>query len=167
MHVAGMEWVEIMSVVGSMVPPLFPDVESRQAMLSKEKWVYLIVVQEAELVCVPVVENKGMVMGADSYSKSWEGSMGSYGSHMLSKMVRVVSPCWRVNQLWGLKRVASAEQVGLPVRVVCNRGGVVSDRDEPHAVEGDRSWEDVVNKLAREVVAVSDSNTLERLADTQ
>ncbi|KAK9018537.1 hypothetical protein V6N11_001509 [Hibiscus sabdariffa] len=105
--------------------------------LTTQGQVYSIVAQEANLVRVSAVENMGMVPCVESDGKSQEGSVGSSCSHMSGETVRVVSPCWRVNQLWRLEHSAGCQ----------------------HAAP--------TEQIPREVVVGLDSNTLDKLEDTQ
>ncbi|KAK8556504.1 hypothetical protein V6N12_002903 [Hibiscus sabdariffa] len=62
--------------------------------------VYTIVIQEAELVRVPTIEHRDMETGLEMGETSHEASAASPEPHFSGKQVRVVSPCWLVNQLW-------------------------------------------------------------------
>ncbi|KAK8578670.1 hypothetical protein V6N12_069016 [Hibiscus sabdariffa] len=128
---------------------------------------------EAELVWVLEVENREVEAESELGDKSQGTSMASLGSHSSGEQVRAVSPCWHVNQLWGLDcsgrdRAKStgatagvlrltgdcAEFVGATAAV---RGGVRSTGAILDVIVGARSEECVVVVQALESVVAWDS----------
>ncbi|KAK8489827.1 hypothetical protein V6N11_013114 [Hibiscus sabdariffa] len=85
--------------------------------------VYTIVIQEAELVRVPIVEHRDEESESKMGDKPHEASVASPELHVSSEHVRVVSLCWRVNQLWD-SRCGRAGRASLDGAV----GGMVNPR---------------------------------------
>ncbi|KAK8510101.1 hypothetical protein V6N12_007978 [Hibiscus sabdariffa] len=99
---------------------------------------FLIVVQEAELVRVPVVEQRGVTDGAALSEQSQEASVASPRKNFLVEQVGDDSSYWHANQLWEIEsaqkgRGASMVVGGASDHVVCDRGGVCSEGDADFA----------------------------------
>ncbi|KAL4280692.1 hypothetical protein GQ457_03G015910 [Hibiscus cannabinus] len=107
---------------------------------------FLIVVQEAELVRVPVVEQRGVVDGASLSEQSQEASVASPRKNSPVKQVGDDSPNWHANQLWEIKSARKGRRASMVIggasnRVVCDRGGVYSEGDADFAFTRIRSCE--------------------------
>ncbi|KAK8972988.1 hypothetical protein V6N11_028577 [Hibiscus sabdariffa] len=101
MAAAGLQGFELVWVAGSMVLLYFSSMELRDGLLvSTEGSVYAVVIQEAELVRVSTVEDRDVEFESEMEEKSNEVRVASPQLNMPSKQVRVVSPCWHINQLW-------------------------------------------------------------------
>ncbi|KAK8998879.1 hypothetical protein V6N11_070060 [Hibiscus sabdariffa] len=108
--------------------------------------IFHIVVQEAELVRIPAVEQCGVVDGAALSEQLQEASVASPRKNSPVEQVGDDSPHWHANQLWEIEsaqkgRGASMVVGGASDRVVCDRGGFCSEGDADFAFMGIRSWE--------------------------
>ncbi|KAK9025890.1 hypothetical protein V6N11_038744 [Hibiscus sabdariffa] len=105
-----------------------------------------IVVQDAELVWVPAVEQRGVVDGAALSEQLQEASVASPRKNSPVEQVGDDSPHWHANQLWEIESArkghgASMVVGGVSDRVVCDRGGVCSEGDADFAFTRIRSRE--------------------------
>ncbi|KAK8528227.1 hypothetical protein V6N12_074762 [Hibiscus sabdariffa] len=111
--------------------------------------VYAVVIQEVELVWVPIVEDRDVESESEMGEKPNEVSVTSPQVHVPRNQVRVASPCWRVNQLWdsGDGGVVGGHARSMDVLAGCparggldrGRGGVCSAGDAAVATVGDRT----------------------------
>ncbi|KAK9020582.1 hypothetical protein V6N11_010602 [Hibiscus sabdariffa] len=111
--------------------------------------VYVVVIQEAELVRVPIVEDRDVESESEMGEKPNEVSVASPQVHEPSNQVRVPSPCWCVNQLWesGDGGIAGGHVRSMDVLagrpasdgLDRGRGGVCSAGDAAVATVGDRT----------------------------
>ncbi|KAL4351562.1 hypothetical protein GQ457_06G013110 [Hibiscus cannabinus] len=94
---------------------------------------FQIVVQEAELVQISAIEQRGVVDGADLSEQSQEASVASPQKNSLVEQVGDDSPHWHANQLWEIESVQKCRGASMVVggasdRVVCDHE-VVGDCD--------------------------------------
>ncbi|KAK9037669.1 hypothetical protein V6N11_022571 [Hibiscus sabdariffa] len=105
-----------------------------------------IVVQEAELVRVPAVEQRGVVDGPALSEQSQEASMASPQKNSPVEQDGDDLSHWHANQLWEIESARKGRGASMVVggafdRVVCDRGGVCSEVDADFAFTGIRSRE--------------------------
>ncbi|KAK8557910.1 hypothetical protein V6N12_010133 [Hibiscus sabdariffa] len=134
----------------------FPDQIDEVVQVTVQDCVYTVVIHEAELVRIPIVEQWEEESELESGDESHGGSVASPECRVSSEQVRVVSPLWQVNRFWDSGRVglggSAVKQarsldvvvgpVGACVALDCigaGRGGVYSADDAGVAGAGDRS----------------------------
>ncbi|KAK8509009.1 hypothetical protein V6N12_016853 [Hibiscus sabdariffa] len=159
-------WLEgsFHNIVGLWGSYLRVDAATKEVVeISAHNRVFWIVVQEAELVQVPTVEQREVEASSELGDSSQGASVASPISYLAGEQDRVLSPCSYENQLWGLDRNGRdrTESVGVIIgveRSAGDCGGVRSASAVLDAIVGALSVECVAVVQAPESAVVRDSH---------
>ncbi|KAL4379101.1 hypothetical protein GQ457_02G022160 [Hibiscus cannabinus] len=103
--------------------------------------IFPIVVQEAELVRVLTVEQRGVVDGAALIEQSQEVSVASPWKKSTVEQFGDDSPHWHANQIWEIESARKGRGASMVVGGASNRRGVCSDGEADFAFTGIQSEE--------------------------